>query len=72
MAASNAPWVEKYRPQVLGEVVGNEETIGKLRAVVAGGNMPNIILSGPPGTGKTTSMLCLAREMLGEIGRAHV
>ena len=65
MAASNAPWVEKYRPQVLGEVVGNEETIGKLRAVVAGGNMPNIILSGPPGTGKTTSMLCLAREMLG-------
>ena len=33
------PWVEKYRPQILAEVVGNEETIAKLQAVVNGGNM---------------------------------
>ncbi|KAH8069478.1 hypothetical protein JL721_5781 [Aureococcus anophagefferens] len=65
------PALERARAAPPGElerssdVVGNEETISKLRAVVAGGNMPNIILSGPPGTGKTTSMLCLAREMLG-------
>ena len=29
------------------------------------GNMPNMILSGPPGTGKTTSTHCLARALLG-------
>ena len=29
------------------------------------GNLPNIILAGPPGIGKTSSVLCLAREMLG-------
>ena len=45
---STQPWVEKYRPQVLKDVVGNEETVAKLQAVVNGGNMPNIILSGPP------------------------
>ena len=28
--------------------------------------MPNIIIAGPPGTGKTTSVMCLARAMLGE------
>ena len=43
---STQPWVEKYRPQVLKDVVGNEETVAKLQAVVNGGNMPNIILSG--------------------------
>mmetsp|Transcript_29198 Transcript_29198/g.87304 ORF Transcript_29198/g.87304 Transcript_29198/m.87304 type:complete len:324 (-) Transcript_29198:24-995(-) len=66
------PWVEKYRPQVLSDVVGNEETIAKLQSVVNGGNMPNIILSGPPGTGKTTTMLCLARQMLGDLAKEAV
>ena len=42
---STQPWVEKYRPQLLKDVVGNEETVAKLQAVVNGGNMPNIILS---------------------------
>ena len=28
--------------------------------------MPNLIISGPPGTGKTTSVMCLANEMLGD------
>lgn len=69
---STQPWVEKYRPQVLKDVVGNEETVAKLQAVVNGGNMPNIILSGPPGTGKTTTMLCLARQLLGPLAKDAV
>lgn len=58
------PWVEKYRPTKLSEIVGNEDTISRLEAIAQTGNLPNVILSGPPGTGKTTSMLCLARQML--------
>ena len=69
---STQPWVEKYRPQLLKDVVGNEETVAKLQAVVNGGNMPNLILSGPPGTGKTTTMLCLARQLLGPLAKDAV
>lgn len=62
------PWLEKYRPRILDDVVGNEETISRLRVIAKHGNMPNLIISGPPGTGKTTSIHCLAYELLGEEG----
>lgn len=65
MSGREKPWIEKYRPTLLSEVVGNEETIARLEAIAATGNLPNVILSGPPGTGKTTAMLCLAQQMLG-------
>lgn len=61
-----APWVEKYRPEFLADVVGNQEAVSRLRAIAQAGNIPNIILAGPPGIGKTSSVLCLAREMLGK------
>ena len=40
------PFVEKYRPKTLDHVVGNEETIHRLRAIAKTGNVPNLILSG--------------------------
>lgn len=65
-AKNNLPWVEKYRPVLLSDVVGNEETVNRLKVFGEDGNLPNLIISGPPGTGKTTSILCLARQLLGE------
>ena len=53
----DVPWVERYRPQKLADVVGNEETLVRLSAIARDGNMPNLILSGPPGTGKVRSWL---------------
>lgn len=57
--------VEKYRPVVLDDIVGNTETIERLKIIAKDGNMPHLIISGMPGIGKTTSILCLARTLLG-------
>lgn len=58
--------VEKYRPRYLDDVVGNEETVERLKMIARDGNMPHMIISGMPGIGKTTSVLCLARTLLGD------
>lgn len=50
------PWVEKYRPRILDDVVGNDDTLVRLRAIAIDGNMPNLILCGPPGTGKVCAL----------------
>ena len=57
--------VEKYRPVYLDDIVGNTETIERLKIIAKDGNMPHFIISGMPGIGKTTSILCLARQLLG-------
>ncbi len=60
------PWVEKYRPAKLSDVVGNEKIVERLRAYVESKNLPNLLFSGPAGSGKTTSALALAKELFGE------
>lgn len=64
--------IEKYRPYVLNDIVGNTETIERLKIIARDGNMPHLIISGMPGIGKTTSILCLARQLLGDAYREAV
>jgi len=62
---SCTPWVEKYRPKTLKDIVGNEDIIKRFIQLAKQGNVPNLVISGPPGCGKTTSVWALARDMLG-------
>ncbi len=59
-------WIEKYRPKVLGDIVGHGEIIERLKAYVGTTNMPHLMFAGPAGTGKTTSAIALTKQMFGD------
>lgn len=58
--------MEKYRPQTLDEVVGQDHIIQRLKQYINEANMPNLMFTGPAGVGKTTTAIALAKAMLGE------
>lgn len=65
-------WAEKYRPKTLSEMVDQKEIVERLKSFVKTRNVPHCIFAGPPGTGKTTAALCLAKDLYGEGYREHV
>ena len=60
------PWVEKYRPQSLDDIVGQTQIINRLEKYVNEESMPNLMFTGPAGVGKTTTALSLAKAVLGD------
>ena len=54
---SNFLWVEKYRPKTIDECILPENIKDVLNKFVEKGELPNLLLSGPPGIGKTLSLI---------------
>lgn len=63
--SSSLPWLEKYRPKSLDQVVGNGFIVERLKFFAQNGGLPHLILTGPPGVGKTTSIHAYAHQVLG-------
>uniref|UniRef100_A0A6T7FPT8 AAA+ ATPase domain-containing protein n=1 Tax=Attheya septentrionalis TaxID=420275 RepID=A0A6T7FPT8_9STRA len=59
------PWVEKYRPKRLEDLVAHDDIISILTKLIDSDNLPHLLLYGPPGTGKTSTIVAAAKRMYG-------
>jgi replication factor C subunit 2/4 len=59
------PWILKWAPTSLDQVVGNDKIISAMQFYLANQNIPNMILTGPNGVGKQTAIRLLLKGYLG-------
>jgi len=64
-------WTEKYRPSTFSDMVGQEIIIERVMAMAKEKNIPNLLFAGPPGVGKSTLALALAKEFYGNSWKEH-
>ena len=66
MDGNHTIWIEKYRPRILDEMVGQKDIVVRLQSYVKTGNLPHLLFTGSAGIGKTTAAVALAREFFGD------
>jgi len=59
-------WIEKYRPTILDDIVGQDQIIKRLKSYVKTRNLPHLLFSGPPGVGKTAAAISIVREIFSD------
>jgi len=66
------PWVEKYRPNSLDDLISHTDIIQTLNRFIFPKNpeqtarLPHLLLYGPPGTGKTSTILAIAKQLFSQ------
>lgn len=57
-------WVDKYHPTKLDDIIGHDNIIKDLKSFTKSINIPNFIITGVSGIGKTATILCFLKELL--------
>ena len=65
------PWVEKYRPNNLSDIVLDKYNRLILNNIVENDHFPNLLFYGPPGTGKTTTIINLIKNYQEKMNQKH-
>lgn len=59
-------WTEKYRPNKLSDIIGQEHFVMDAESWLEENNMPNLLIHGNSGNGKTSAAIAFAKTMLGD------
>ncbi|XP_068749019.1 uncharacterized protein [Montipora capricornis] len=59
----NLPWVEKYRPNSLEDLISHKDIITTIKRFIDEERLPHLLFYGPPGTGKTSTILAVAKQI---------
>lgn len=65
-------WIEKYRPDNLEGIISHQEIISVFKKFVKNKSMPHLMLYGPPGSGKTSTIMACASELYGKYEKLMV
>lgn len=72
VTAKDAVWVEKYRPDTVEDIKGNTKEVSRLTSWIDDESMPNVLLWGPQGTGKTAVAVAFAKDKYGDNWNNHL
>ncbi len=66
------PWVEKYRPKTIDEIISHDQNIETIKKLLICGSLPHLLFHGSSGTGKTSTIMALSKEIYGNNVRLMV
>ena len=61
------PWIEKHRPTNISEIYTQNNIKQVLESCIQNNNLPNLLLYGPSGTGKTSTITAMCRQLFGPV-----
>eukprot|EP00171_Calliarthron_tuberculosum_P011185 IDg11185t1 len=71
-ADKSVMWIEKYRPQSLDDLISHTQIVATLTKLIENNGLPHLLFCGPPGTGKTSTIMACARRMYGSAYKSMV
>ena len=60
------PWVEKYRPIDINDIISHDQNIETIKKLLLFDSLPHLLFYGFPGTGKTSTIMALAKQIYGD------
>lgn len=59
------PWIEKYRPSNINDIISHNQNIETIKKLLLSKSLPHLLFYGSPGTGKTTTIMAIAKKIYG-------